>query len=506
MADDILNRVKSFFSGEEGLPGDKKVLLGMIRNDLVKNRFSAFYRPRTGDLDGAFADFFYEIYRIIYPAQLLFKTPETPRVLRRVCAESFMDNDAREAARRLSPRWIDEYRKTLEGTALASRLREDLNTLQTSFDSSRRTAADYCFGLIMKIRDFSYFNFFSLLQRFDSHFSEGDFRNRPKFAGLPAEILTEDIEAFIPLVRSLQYGEDWKKALAVLDAVNGGRTLIPVEQWNSLLASLRDLDRSNMLVLLVRHALKDPVWDPKTPVARQEEEDSWFDEIRANTQSIINGIQAALEKSEIERLAGEVFGSAEPQWLRYYNAAEGAVYARRDLGDFDYAGGLSYLAMFIEGYLAKDLQDLSDILIIRGQWINSSSREMSEAIFDLRAMIDDIRTFDETLSEEGTLGSKLKAAFLRLDRETFRANQIRNILWGINSRALELINAAADSLEVMAKYLKNLADDREKKHHELLTNWKELENYSEEPLGRRTAEACRKTALFAQLLRLYSSP
>ncbi|MDR1618265.1 MAG: DUF5312 domain-containing protein [Treponema sp.] len=505
MADDILNRVKSFFSGDEGASNDKKILLGMIRNDLSKNVFSEFYRPRTGELDPAFAWFFYEMYQIIYPVQSLFRKTETSRILKQVCAESFMDGGAREAARRLNPRWIDEYRKTLGSADLADRLKENLDTLQSSFDSSRRAAADYCLDLIMKVRDFSFFNFFSLLQRFDSRLTEGDFRNRPKFSGVPAELLAEDIENFIPLARSIQYGEDWKKALAVLDTINDSRTLIPAEKWNSLLVSLRDLNRSNMLVLLVRHALKNPVWEPKIPDLRQEEGNSWFEELRSNAQGIINDIQTGIKKAEIERLAREVFGSAEPQWLRYYNTVEGAAYAQRGLGGFDYAGGLGYLSTFIEGYLAKELQDLSDILIIRGQWINSSSREMSEAIFDLRGMTGNIQAFDETLAEEGILGSKLKAAFLRLDREAFRANQIRNILWGINSRALELVNTAADALETMAKYLGNLAADREKKPHELLTNWKELENYSEEPLGRRTASAYHKTSFFAQLLRLYGS-
>jgi hypothetical protein len=512
MGEALLDRVISIISGDNESDSDKRILLKMISRDLTQNRYGKFYRIKTEDADPAFAFFIYEIYQIVYPVQVFLRNPANEFSLKWFCAKAQMDPQMAETAQRLSRESIEKREKTMESTVLISHLQEDLAFLTSSFyNSPRRLAAENCYRLIGTLNSFVNFNFLPFLQKFDPALKEGDFSAKPKFKPVRASYLAEDISDFLAASASIEGGEDWKTVLGALNAANGraalnDRDLIPLEQWNIVLVKLRDLNQSKMLTLMVQHALKNPIWQRKSTTIEKKAVESWFDITSAHVQEFIGRLSNSIQNSRIEALAKELFGSAGITRMNHYTPEENDIYQRKGLGGFTYAAGLNYLLAFIQDYLDKEIRDLCDLLLIRGQWtIIEFSRETSEALYQISGMTEDIAAFDELLSEEGKLGSRLKSDLGRVDREAFRANQIRSILNGVNVHALEMINAAALSFLTVGKNLKKLMDDYQQSHHELISNWKELEFYSKSPLPQRLSETYTKINQLIQLLRLFST-
>jgi hypothetical protein len=112
---------------------------------------------------------------------------------------------------------------------------------------------------------------------------------------------------------------------------------------------------------------------------------------------------------------------------------------------------------------------------------------------------------DESLTDEGSNGSRLKASLVRIDRDHSQARYIESIIETVNDDALEIINKATQHFTVIEKHLRNLTDDMQKKHPELIINWKELGNVSKNPLFEVMAENHRRINCFVQLMRLCAS-
>jgi gas vesicle protein len=63
---------------------------------------------------------------------------------------------------------------------------------------------------------------------------------------------------------------------------------------------------------------------------------------------------------------------------------------------------------------------------------------------------------------------------------------------------------ASGQLSAIEKHLKNLVDDVQKKHPEMIVNWRELNSVSKKPLLQEMAENQRKIHCFIQLMGLCS--
>jgi len=130
------------------------------------------------------------------------------------------------------------------------------------------------------------------------------------------------------------------------------------------------------------------------------------------------------------------------------------------------------------------------------------AREMSDSLHLLLQIPQDISDLDIVMSEDGADGSRLRAAMLRIDRDPTQARYINSIISKINGQALEIINEAAQASIIIGKHMKNLIEDFQKKHPELLVNWREANLVSKEPLAQRMVISYKKINYFVQLMHL----
>ena len=503
MAEDIVEKVISFFSGDnnENL-SDKEVVMRQRLKELNENKYSKFFKVKTDEADQSLGQFFYSLYKIILPSRTFMKDLAKITKLRQIVLESAMDTSITDTVKRLSPAAIEEKSKAMPPAELTAEIRKDMQKLVAEFDEHKQNGINKCYNLIMYYFQLVTYDYPALLKNFDPNFTEGLYAGEPKFSPVKAINIAKDLSEFLAVTQNLNPDHDWKTLLKLLK-ICAGEELIPESQFAQMLIGLRDVINSKILELIVQYTSKNPVWMCKPKIPDEHIAESWLEARTSKAQEFINKIKTAQKNKEIGILVKDIFHTDDLERLENYTITKGAVYRKKELTFFEYAEGLNYLAAFLSDNLEKGIHELLDLLLIRGQWTNNaSSKEVSEALHQLLVLPASITQLDNELSDDGANGSRLKSALLRVDRDRTQGRYINSIIENINMSAQELLETAGQQFAVIGKHLKNLSEDIPKKHPELIINWRELISFSREPLAQVIADELKRISGFVQLMQL----
>ncbi|MCL2411690.1 MAG: DUF5312 family protein [Treponema sp.] len=504
---DVIDKVINFISGDGDTASDKDILLKQLSKEVSQNKYAKFFRVKQKEVDPAFAQYFYNLYRAVYPLQMFLKNPANEAKIKQITLEAFLDKNMMETIKALSPETIAERKKTA-GAELSGKLQEDLDWLVSVFDSPKIAAADKCYDLVSTIKRFVFFDFCSLLRKFDPETREGDFLTQPKFTEVDAGFLVPDLATFLSVLIDFEEHSDWKTVFEIFKYCKGGTDVIPLVQWNSLLLSINDVRQSKIFDYIGKIATGNPVWEIKpTPLVRESLSALWLEQKTREVQEVILGIAESQRTAQKSALVNAIFGSAETARLHNYAPEKERILLDKGIGGYTYASALNHLYVFIQDFIEKEVQELCELLLIRGKWTdNAASRLMSEGYHEVIAIIPEITALDESLDDDGNNGSRLRGALLRVDRDKTQNRYINSIISSVNEEALNMINRTVSPLIVVGKHFKMLMDDFQKKPFELIMNWKELGLYSKVPISQRIAAAYKKVNYFVQLMILETKP
>jgi len=501
MAEDLMDKVFSFFSGD-GVTDEKQNMLKAIAKELSQSKYVKFFRVRTEEVDPSFSSFLFSVYKTIYPIKKFMKDEKKVAILRHLTVETCIEPAIQEIIKRLDSAALDVKAKTMAGEQLITAIQADINLLTTQFDQNHISAVNHRYELASVLSQFVRYDFAGFFKKFDPHFADGAFLIEPKFPAIKTILIIDQIGEFLTASQHLKPEEDWTSLLNILKMIEGAE-LVNAEQFNTMIKLLREVHTSKILELMVQYTLRNPVWQYKHMTFHETIGDVWLDSKKAEALAYIAKINNAKKNNQIGALVKEIFESADLVRLENYNVQLSEPYRRRNVEHFLYAEGLNYLKAFMDDYAEKEIKELCDLLIIRGQWTNNTmSREMSEALHKLMDAPRGIADLDTVMSEDGADGSRLRAAIMRVDRDPTQARYINSILGKVNSQAVEIINDAAQALIMIGKHLKVLIEDLQKKHPELLINWREVTLCSKDPLSQRMVNDFKKINYFVQLMHL----
>ena len=276
--------------------------------------------------------------------------------------------------------------------------------------------------------------------------------------------------------------------------------------WTSskLTPALKDVRESGVLEQIVQHVKRDPFLAVIPRASGERIVETFIDKMKNQTTMTLQKIAQGRRNSKIDDLAKAVFGTTVVLRLKNYTDKANTVFAKKMLGGFTQTQALNYLKAYLIDFFKKDIRELVDILLIRGQWSTSvQSQQISDGYHALLEVSEQIIQFDDDLADDGEVGLKLRNAMLKSDRDKDAVKHLRQILKDVNDKALMLVNKSALNLITVGRHLKALIDDLTKPHHELLLNWKEVENASTIPMKEAMTESYKKIYYMVQLLQFY---
>ena len=475
-----------------------------IAKALKKSRHK-FYKPRGGEVQPALAKFFHDIYRTVGPAQTLLANAESSTALRGIVIDTFLSDAQRQRREAFTEENIREQAKVKDTAQLKEYLKEAMVGFFGSFDTKTVKEINATYNNLRLLINFVRFDYYFLLRKFDSSFPEGEFSYKPKFESLSAEYISDDLKDFLEVAYPLDKQADWEQVFDALKAYKGVET-ISRSDWKKVLAQVDDVLKSNVLTMVIQHADEDPYFQPSSRKINEHIVEPYLEKLKTDAEATVQKLLTERRNEKADQLKQKVFGTTAVARTKYYTDTANLVFTKRNLAGYAYTEPINYLKAFLLDYVKKDVREvIRDILIVRGQWSdNVISQRLSEAFHEVFSLADKIVKFDDSLAEEGEQGQKIKRAMGRIkDRDPSTTKLLKQTLDEVNKQARAMIMDAAQSLISMAKDLKMVIEDYDRKSPEVVLNWKELDSYSEEPLKERMSTIYRTTYYFVQLLQMF---
>jgi len=507
MAPAFFDKLLSLIGNSNDPEADKKKRIRLLAKEISRNKYSKFFNLKSGEIDGSMGKVFFDMYKICSNAQVLLVSIGKSAQLKQIIVETFFDKQLLEIRDRLMPEAIEEQAKTnTDIKALGKSLSSDFTVLSAAMDAAMIANIDRCYDIILTLAQFAAFDFYVVLKKFDSKIPERNFTYQPKFAPVRGEYLKNEFKDFLDVSFGLDPDQDWKRALAALKHFKNDVDVVVPEQWHKLLVLLREIKRSGIIELIIRYIEQKPDWINKPKLIDEHIAESYMESKRVEIKASIDKLLNAKKNAQVYALAKTIFGTTDIDRVKYYTEKASEMYIKKNFEGFIYSGAINYLKAFILDYYKKEIRELYDLLLVRGQWTNNEmARKTSEHHNILMEISDKLVAFDESMGDSGDNGSRLKNAIVKADRDKSQARYVSTILSTVNNNALELINKSALSLIVVGKSLKALFDDLQKQKRELLVNWKELEVVSENTLDDRISAAYKKIYYFIQLAQAYTN-
>lgn len=498
----IQNLIATIF-GSSSPEAELKRKLKNIAKDFSKTKYHNFYKPATLEAMPPFAKLFYDIYKLISPAQLMFHANPNMNVYKHQIINYSLSEKQVDLLAHFDENKITELSKSIPFEKIKKQIEEDLNTFTNEFDDKKITKIENLYKCLVFFKDFCNFDYYKLIKRFNSSLQENLFSTVPTFDKINAEYIVEDLQDFCTVAYSIT--DDtlvWSDLFDFLKSTHSSE-IIGLNNWKKIVAKVRSIQASQAFEMMVQHITRKPNYQTKIRDNLAELTETYIEKIRKDTNATITKVGSQIKQSMASSLAQQIFGPKEINLLSNYNESHNEVFAKKNLSTFIYSEPLNYLKAFILNFVKTDLREYYDVVVIRGQWDTELSSPFSNSYEEIINTLDNITKLDNSLAENGTAGIKIKTLLPKTAHDSGAENIINRIINDSNEDARSYLLTSTQGLITIGKTIKQLIEDYMKKKPTLVANWKELEKYISQPMKEFSVNIYKKIYLFVQLMQQY---
>jgi len=498
----FLEKILSIFFQGTDPEREKRRLLKDIARELKKKKFK-FYKPNGKEALPALGKFFHDLYKIVGPAQVILEHARESHVLKTIIIENSLSKEVREIRDQLTEEEIRKKAEQMDTKALAADLREKMVNFYTAFKGEKVKEIDGTYNLLSAFLQFVNFDFYFLLKKFDSGLPERDLAYNPKFETINAEYVTDDLKDFLEVMPLIQANDNWDRLFDILLSYKDTE-VVNRSAWKKLAKKLEIITKDGILEMIVRHIDDDPYYKSKSYPPNERIVEEYLNKIKTQSEMTVQKILNEKQNKKLDILLKTIFGTTAISRMKNYTEKENLKFSKKMLGGFIYVKPLNYIKAFLLDFFKRDIKSVMDLLLIRGKWsTNLMSQQLSESFHTVMEVSDNLLKFDESISDEGERGARIKQYMSRSDKDKNAMVSLRKVLKEVNDEALEHIQLTAQNLIVIGKSLKQVLEDYDKKPHELIINWKEIEQYTDKDIKAGITDIYKKIYYFIQLLQYY---
>ena len=496
----LFQQLFNFFSESSEAERRKKQLLKAMSQELKRSR-SRFYQPRTELAEPALAQFFYDLYRLLGPAQSLLSQKETSGGMRFILIERFLTPEQRKIKEGFTEEAIRARMKGPAAHEVLQQVQGELKAFIGLFESSVVQKINAEYRTLAVLLGLVHFDYYFLLRKFDSALTEGGFGYEPRFEPIHIQYVLEELEKFQDLLQVFEPQANWEKILDILREYRGVE-LVSREGFRRVLRLLTELRKSRVLEMVIRLALNDPLYRFHGRVFKERIVEEYLSSLKLQTEGVLQKIAQENRRSQVEGLKRQVFGPTAVVRLQNYTEKTNELYARRMLGGYSHTLALNYLRAFLVDSVRTDFRALVELLAIHAHWKNvEASQAFSEAFHRLMEINEEIGRLDESLGSDQEPGSTMGNLLARSDRDRRALPLLRQHLKEVNESARLLVERAGPHLINFGRMLKQLIEDLARPQSGLLIlNWKEVQLQTDEDLRVRLVKLYKLLYAFVQLL------
>ncbi len=482
---------------------EKKRKLKAIAKAFSKTKFHSFYKPSTIEVLPPFAKLFYDIYKLVSPAQLQFKSNQNPNLYKAQVINYSLSENQVSLLELFDEQKIMEQARTVPLQQLTAKLEQDFMKFSSEFDNDRMNKTENLYKAFSIFQDFCCYDYYVLVKKFCSGLQEFNFNAQPNFEKINGEYIADDLKDFCATAYAITDENIlWNELFAFFKATQANET-ISYGNWKKIIARIKSIQQSSAFELMIRHISGNT--DYVTTVSSHYSSliEPYVDKIREEMQTTLSKIGNQQKENKANQICTQIFGSTDFQTLHFYISAANDAYQKKDLDTYLYAEPLNYLKAFLLEYVKKDIREFFDVVVVRGQWDASLANPISNAYQELLKISDEITSFDNDLSEDGGSGLKIKTLLPKTAHDPGAENIINRVISDSNEQARTFLITSTQDLITIGKTLKQLIEDYSKQKAEIVQNWRELERFLDHPMKEFSVGIYKKIYLFVQLMQQY---
>ena len=496
------NLIASLF-GSSSPEAELKRKLKIIAKEFSKTKYHIYYKPASLEATPALAKLFYDIYKIISPAQLLFHSDQNMNVYKHQILNYSLSERQVELLSHFDEKKITEMAQSIPIDKLKVQLENDLNSFIAEFDDKKVAKIENLYKTFVYFKDFVSYDYYVVLKRFNPSIQENLFTVVPQFDKVNAEYIVEYLQDFCTVAYMIT-GDNlvWSDLFEFLKSKHPNE-IVGLNNWKKIVAKIRSIQASQAFELMIQHITRKPNYQTIIRDDLAELTEAYLEKIKKDTHATLTKISSQIKKSMATSLAQQVFGPKEIKVLKHYDSAMNETFIKKNLETFKYAEPLNYLKAFLIEFVKTDLREYYDVVVIRGQWDTELSAPFSNAYEDLISVSDGITKLDNSLAENGTIGIKIKTLLPKTAHDSGAENIINRLINDSNDEAKTYMLSSTQNLIVLGRTIKQLIEDYMKKKPAIVANWHELEKYIDAPMKDFSVGIYKKIYLFVQLMQQY---
>ncbi len=492
----------SFLLGSSDPEKEKKRLLKDIAKNLKRLK-TRHFNPKVGLAEPGLARLFFELYKTLGPAQALLSHADASNALKSILIEGSFSKEQTEIKEKMSEESIRERANQANPGKLTEELKTELKSFFSFFDINTINEINNKYKLLSILFAMINFDYYFFLKKFDSRLQEWVFNYNPRFEAINGQYINDELKDFLETLRAFDPGAKWNQLLEVLNEYRGVE-VISRDAWKKLLQLLRQVQKTNELVMIIQLIDGDPFYKPKPGIFKEKIVEAYLSKIKNNTDLTIQKIVRERRAKKIDDLAVQIFGTPSISRLVNYTEKANIPFSKKMLGGYTLVTPLNYLKAFLLDYVKKNVRQVVDLLLIPGQWSdNTPSQMLSESFHQLLKISDEITIFDESLAEDGEQGKKVQNTIYKADRDKQMMNYLRQTIKKINDQAQAMIVRCGQNCITLGKILKQVMEDYTKKHSSLIINWKMLEGQTDQDIRKMLISVYKQLYYFLQLMKFY---
>jgi len=481
-----------------------KKKLKEIAKSLSKTRYGKWYKASGMEIKPAMADFFYNVYKVIGPSKVVLMNANSSKVLKSITVECFLTDAQLKIAKGITDEAIEERSANTDVDTLVAQVKKELATFTGEFNTGQVQKADLIYEYIDAFINFVLFDFYFFLKKFDPAIVENNFTYNPNFQVVRGEYVLDALKDFATVLYALPQEVDWKVVFDVLEKYKNVK-LVNEGQWKKIFSTLQDVKKNRVMELLICHISSDPFYRIKTEPFTEKITDNYISNVRKATNIALDKLIQKQKSGQVAVLVKKIFGDTITSGMKNYTVVSNEVFKKRGINGFVYAEALNYLKAFLIDYVKTDIRELSDLLLIRGNWgTQSVTQDYSNSYHAIMQLAGKVVEFDEQFMPGSDLSVKFRTLLSRMEREKEAARQLQKLLDSVNDAAFKIISMTVKHIVVIGNNFKDVLADYDKTTSDLIHNWKEIEKYADRDIKPWLIEAYKKIYDFIMLMKVMS--
>ena len=479
-----------------------KKKLKEIAKSLSKTRYGKWYKASGMEIKPAMADFFYTIYKVIGPSKAVLVNANSSKVLKSITVECFLSEGQLKTVQGITDKAIEERSGNTDIDSLVTQVKKELSTFVGDFNTGQVQKADLIYEHIDAFINFVLFDFYFFLRKFDPAIIENNFNYTPNFQVVRGEYVIDSLKDFATVLYSLPQEVNWKDVFDVLEKYKNVK-LVNEAQWKKVFNTLQDIKRARVMELLICHISSDPFYRVKTEPFTEKITDNYIANVKKVTNLALDKLIQKQKSGKAAVLVKKIFGDTITSGMKNYTVVSNEIFKKRGIDGFVHAEALNYLKAFLLDYVKADIRELSDLLLVRGNWgTQSITQDYSNSYHAIMQLATKIVDFDEQFKPGSDLSVKFRTLLSRMEREKEAARQLQKLLDTVNDAAFKIISMTVKHIVVIGNNFKDVLADYDKTTNDLIHNWKEIEKYAERPIKPWLVEAYKKIYDFIMLMKV----